>query len=102
MSVSNVQVRIDTSVKKEAELVLEQLNLSLTEAIRLFLGDVSRNKRVPVSLQMHDLDSKEDSLRLIRDICKIGQKYGYKWLKSKGLDKSNLTDEELYELVENA
>lgn len=41
-----VQTRIDEKTKK-AELILKQLDLSLHDGIRMFISQVTRNKRIP-------------------------------------------------------
>lgn len=42
-----VQTRIDAKTKKEAELILKQLGLSLNDGIRMFISQVTLNKGIP-------------------------------------------------------
>lgn len=42
-----VQTRIDAKTKKEAEAIVNQLGISLNEAIRMFLNQVTIHKGIP-------------------------------------------------------
>ncbi len=44
---SQVHVNIPHNIKTNAELVLEQMGLSITDAIRLFLNEVIYMKEIP-------------------------------------------------------
>lgn len=45
-----VQTRVDEAVKKEAAAVLDELGLSVSDAVRLLLTRVARDKALPVEL----------------------------------------------------
>lgn len=47
MSKTTINLRIDEKVKDNAENVLDELGLSMTSAITLFLKAVSRTKSIP-------------------------------------------------------
>lgn len=47
MSKTTINLRIDDKIKTNAENVLEELGLSMTSAITLFLKAVSRTKSIP-------------------------------------------------------
>lgn len=49
---SYIQVRVDASTKSEAEKVLDQLGLSMSQAIKLFLKQLSIKKAVPFPLSL--------------------------------------------------
>ena len=46
---TTIQVRVDDELKKEAYQVFEKMNLSPSDAIRLFLRYVSENEKLPFS-----------------------------------------------------
>lgn len=50
MSASVVRTRIDPDIKEEASVVLEALGLTLSDAIRMLLTRVAREKALPVEL----------------------------------------------------
>ena len=47
-----IQARIDPKVKDEAQKVLGQLNISLSEAINIFLTQVSLNRGIPFDVKI--------------------------------------------------
>ena len=44
---AQISLRIDDEVKREAEHVLNEIGLSMSAAINIFLKKVSREKRIP-------------------------------------------------------
>ena len=59
-----IRIRIDPEVKEASERIFQQLGLSTTEAIRLFLAQVTLRHGLPfeVRLPKHDEDDNEDLL----------------------------------------
>ena len=49
---ATIQARIDPSVKKKAQKIFSTLNLSMSEAISLFLTQVSLNKGIPFEIKI--------------------------------------------------
>ncbi len=47
-----IQARIDPSVKTKAQKILSKLNISMSEAISLFLTQVSLNKGIPFEIKI--------------------------------------------------
>lgn len=47
-----IQARIDPSVKTKAQKILSKLNISMSEAITLFLTQVSLNKGIPFDIKI--------------------------------------------------
>lgn len=47
-----IHVRVDPSEKIAAEQVLEDLGLNMATAVRLFMKQIAREKRVPLSLSL--------------------------------------------------
>lgn len=66
---STVQIRVDEKLKKNAWQVFEKLNLSPSEALRLFLRYVAENEKLPfneLSVLVSDNDEDEDILNIVR------------------------------------
>ena len=61
-----IRTRIDPEVKEASERILNQLGLSTTEAIRLFLAQVTLHKGLPfeVALPTYDEEDESDDLLL--------------------------------------
>jgi len=53
-----IRVRVETSLKVEAEAVLAQLGLSPTEAIRLFYLQVSRQGGLPFEVRIPNVETR--------------------------------------------
>ncbi len=47
-----IQTRIDPKVKTKAQKILSKLNISMSEAITLFLTQVSLNKGIPFDIKI--------------------------------------------------
>ena len=47
-----IQARIDPSVKNKAQKILSKLNISMSEAITLFLTQVSLRKGIPFDIKI--------------------------------------------------
>ena len=53
-----IQARIDPDIKNKAQNILSQLNISMSEAISLFLTQVSLNRGIPFEIKIpNDLTS---------------------------------------------
>ena len=59
-----IRTRVDPEMKEASERIFHQLGLSTTEAIRLFLAQVTLRHGLPfeVILPHHDQDEEEDLL----------------------------------------
>ena len=71
---STVQIRVDEELKKNAWQVFEKLNLSPSEALRLFLRYVAENEKLPfseVSVVVSDNDEDDDILNIVRERLNI-------------------------------
>jgi addiction module RelB/DinJ family antitoxin len=96
----NVQVRIKQDLKNRAEEVLDKLDLNMSDAFRLFLSDIARNKRVPVSLSLvDDVYNKNEFSDAVDYLTKNAPKYGEEFLSKKGLSRNDLSEDDLYELI---
>lgn len=61
---AQVSFRIDEDVKQNAENVLEDLGLTLSAAITVFLKKVGREHRIPFDLSVDPFYSKENMTEL--------------------------------------
>ncbi len=57
-----IQARIDPEVKNKAQKILNKLNISMSEAISIFLTQVSLNKGIPFEVRIPN-DLTEETLR---------------------------------------
>ena len=49
---ATIQARIDPIVKNKAQKILNKLNISMSEAISIFLTQVSLNKGIPFTIKI--------------------------------------------------
>lgn len=49
---ATIQARIDPSVKNKAQKILNKLNITMSEAISIFLTQVSLNKGIPFEIKI--------------------------------------------------
>ncbi len=54
---SNINIRIDEDVKKQAEKVFSELGLNMTTAINIFLKQSIREQRLPFELKLDNINS---------------------------------------------
>ena len=57
---AQINFRIDEDVKKNAESVLEDLGLSMSAAITVFLKKVGRERRIPFDLSLDPFYSESN------------------------------------------
>lgn len=73
MIMSTIQIRVDEQLKKEAYQAFEKLNLSPSEALRLFLRYVAENEKLPfseVSIVVSENDDDDAILAVVRERLK--------------------------------
>ncbi|MHB8906797.1 MAG: type II toxin-antitoxin system RelB/DinJ family antitoxin [Melioribacteraceae bacterium] len=56
---ATIQARIDPSVKNSAQKILNKLNISMSEAISIFLTQVSLTKGIPFEIKIPNELTKE-------------------------------------------
>ena len=56
---TTIQARIDPEVKNRAQRVLNKLNISMSEAISIFLTQVSLNKGIPFEVKVPNKVTEE-------------------------------------------
>ena len=55
---SYVRARVDNRLKRDSELILHELGLTTTDAIRIFLHQVIRHKGLPFDLRLKEDNSE--------------------------------------------
>jgi DNA-damage-inducible protein J len=60
-----IRTRVDPEVKEASERILNQLGLSTTEAIRLFLAQVTLRHGLPFDVTLPDQDAGENDDLLV-------------------------------------
>lgn len=78
---TNLNIRIDKSVKETSEKILEDLGLNMTTAINIFLRQVIRQNGIPFEIKgdipnKETIEAIEESIRLSNDPNK-----GYKTIE---------------------
>ncbi|EOF4703503.1 MAG: type II toxin-antitoxin system RelB/DinJ family antitoxin [Klebsiella huaxiensis] len=63
---ATLNVRLDDNLKKEAYAVLEKLDITPTEAVRLFFQYIAENGRMPVKTVTIS-DSEEALIQIVRE-----------------------------------
>lgn len=53
MSSTNMNIRMDSKVKQDAEILFSELGLNMTAAINLFLRQSIRKQSIPFELALH-------------------------------------------------
>lgn len=59
---TTIQARVDPEIKKDAQAVLRKLNISMSEAISLYLTQVSLHRGIPFEIRLPD-ELTADTLR---------------------------------------
>jgi len=68
---AQISLRVDDDVKRSAERTLEDIGLSMSSAINIFLKKVAREKRIPFELSVDPFYSKENIEELERRVTEI-------------------------------
>jgi addiction module antitoxin, RelB/DinJ family len=51
-------IRIDDTLKKECDLIFEDIGLTMSTAVTLFLKQVAKTKKIPFELKTHTPNKK--------------------------------------------
>ncbi len=68
---AQITVRVPDDVKRDAETVLDDIGLSMSAAINIYLKKVSRECRIPFELASDPFYSRENIAELERRIADI-------------------------------
>lgn len=73
---TQINLRVDDTVKKNAEQVAAELGMSLSTAITIFLIKMGREKRIPFEVSVDPFYSDENMDRLKKSIAQLEQTGG--------------------------
>ena len=65
---ANVSFRMDDTLKRQTEAILEQLGLNMTTAMTMFAKTIVREQRLPLDLSIDPFYSAANQSRLKRTI----------------------------------
>ena len=77
---TNINIRIDSNLKKKSDVLFKELGLNMTTAISMFLTKCVNTASIPFKIEKTNkelLESIEESDQIISDI-KSGKRKGYK------------------------
>lgn len=84
---AQISLRVDDEVKRSAERTFEDIGLSMSTAINIFLKTVVRENRIPFELSADPFYKKENIMELERRVADIES--GKSTLKEHGLIEVN-------------
>ncbi len=85
---AQINLRVDDDVKRSAEKILDDIGLSMSAAINVFLKTVVRENRIPFELSADPFYSKDNITELERRVADVRS------------GKSTLKEHELIEVKE--
>lgn len=98
--VSNLStVRINDNIKKDVTPILDDLGLSLSEAINLFLHQIKLNNGIPFTLKRKGIVELNDGYGSY--ICKSGHLHDYSNMNFKSYEKETQTYDNVTELIDD-
>lgn len=62
---ANLNIRVDDTLKKQAEMIFSELGISLSAATTMFLKQVVRHNGIPFELKIDPFYSPENQARLL-------------------------------------
>lgn len=68
---AQINLRVDDEVKKSAEQTFDDIGLSMSAAINVFLKKVAREKRIPFELSVDPFYSESNTKHLESIVCDI-------------------------------
>ena len=68
---AQINLRVDDDTKRNAEKTLDEIGLSMSTAINIFLKTVARENRIPFELSADPFYSRENISELNRRVTKV-------------------------------
>lgn len=68
---AQISLRVDDDVKRDAERTLDDIGLSMSTAINIFLRAVVRENRIPFELRADPFYSRENMAELERRVADV-------------------------------
>ena len=73
MAQTNISIRLDEDVKKEAEALFSKLGLTLSSATNIFFRQALRTQGIPFSLSAAPISSKQQARKNFGEAFKVAQ-----------------------------
>lgn len=83
---AQISLRIDDDVKKKAEQVCEEIGMSMSTAINIYLKKLGKERRIPFEVSADSFYSESNMAHLRRGIAALNA--------GKGVEHEALTEEE--------
>ena len=79
MATTSMNIRMDTEVKRKAQMIIEELGMDTTTAVNLFLRQVIRTQSIPFELKA-ELPNEEtmeaiEEVRMMKQNPSMGKRY---------------------------
>lgn len=68
---AQISIRIDDEIKKSAEQVCEDIGMSMSTAITIYLKKLGRERRIPFELSADPFYSDENMVRLRKSVTQM-------------------------------
>lgn len=74
---TQISFRIDKNIKSDAEKVLNEIGLSMSAAITVFLRKMARERRIPFELNADPFYNKENQAYLMKSVHELREGKGH-------------------------
>jgi|GEM_PF-233654 len=95
MATTNLNIRIDSELKKKAEQIFEELGISMSAALNVFLRQTVRNNGIPFDLRIDG--SNTEAVSAI-DVADVGRKASKSFSSIREL-KENFTRDTIDQML---
>lgn len=68
---AQINLRIDDDIKKKAEIACDEIGISMSTAINIYLKKLGREKRIPFEVSVDPFYSEENMARLRKSIAQM-------------------------------
>ena len=76
MANTSMNIRMDSDVKRQAQVLFAQFGLDMTTAVNMFLRQSIRQQGIPFALQLDPFYSEANQVRLIKAAARMEQTGG--------------------------
>lgn len=61
---TTIQIRVDEDLKRQATKVLDRMHITMSQAIKMFLGQIANQKRIPLEY----LELNEETKQIMAEV----------------------------------
>lgn len=76
MATTSITIRMDEKLKKQAEILFDDMGLNMTTAFTIFTKAVVRQGKIPFEIAADPFYSKENQSRLMKSIAHLEEGKG--------------------------